>query len=158
FDVTLVASGADRPNAAAGRAALESLGCEVVLVPDVKRPGKFGVARSALLGLVRGESLVLRHNHNPHLQQAVRERIERVDAVQLNQLDTVEYVAGFERSCAVVLDTQNVLHEYYARRAELEPSALTRFACRREAKHLRQYELDAFRRVAYTVVCSEEER
>src|SRR5690606_12277546 len=88
----------------------------------------------------------------------VRERIERVDAVQLNQLDTVEYVAGFERSCAVVLDTQNVLHEYYARRAELEPSALTRFACRREAKHLRQYELEAFRRVACTVVCSEEER
>src|SRR5690606_699292 len=91
FDVTLVASGADRPHAGAGRAALEELGCAVELVPDSKRPGRLGVARSAFSGLVRGESLVLRHNHNPLLERAVRARLGAADGVQLNQLDTVEY-------------------------------------------------------------------
>lgn len=158
FEVTLVAGGAQR--AGAGRAALEALGCAVELVPDVKRPGRVGEARALAGALLSGQSMVLRHNRNPYLARAVAQRLGASDGVQLNQLDTAEYVdvpRGAVRPPSVI-DTQNVLHQYYARRAEHERSLAARLACRREARVLRRQELLAFRAAACTVVCSEPER
>lgn len=157
FELTLLAGGAQRVSAGEGRRALGELGCAVELVPDVKRPGRVGVAWSAARSLVGGESMVLRHNHNPHLARAVLARLGAFEGVQLNQLDTVEYL-GAGGGPAAVLDTQNVLHQYYARRAEHEANPLARLACRREARLLEAYELAAARRVARTVVCSAPER
>ncbi len=158
FEVTLVAGGAQR--AGAGRAALEALGCAVELVPDVKRPGRIGEARALAGALLTGQSMVLRHNHNPHLARAVAQRLGGNAGVQLNQLDSATYVDAPRAAGgpACVIDTQNVLHQYYARRAEHEGSLPARLACRREARVLRRYELAAFRAAARTVVCSEPER
>jgi len=57
-----------------------------------------------------------------------------------------------------VIDTHNVLMEYYSRRAEVERGALRRWACRREGRLLTEWEPRILRSARRAVVCSEPEK
>jgi glycosyltransferase involved in cell wall biosynthesis len=158
FEVVLCSTTDGGPHAREGEARLRALGVDTRLVPDSKRRGAAGQAAGVLRSLLRGVPAVVEHNRNPALGEAVRGALaEGVDLVHLNHIDTAPYLAA-DAGVPAVLDTHNLLFEYYARRAEVESSALRRWVCRREARLLREHEPALFRRMTRVLVCSEPER
>jgi len=162
FDVLLCST---EDGSGEGRSALEALGARLRLVPDTKRRSGSGQALGVLRSFFSGEPAVVAHNENPALRAAVREELARgaFDSLHLNHLDTALYFdlalhVDPEGAPPSLIDTHNLLFDYYARRAEVEGSVLRRWVCRREARLLEGYELDVFRRVSRVVVCSEDER
>ncbi len=132
---------------------------ETRIVADPKQVSAFGQAKGVIKSLLSGESAVLEHNRSAALSAAVQGVLAEggIDSMFLSQLDATMSV-DFATSPPVVIDTQNLLYEYYARRAEIESGVLRRWVCRREARMLRAFELEVFGRAARTVVCSETER
>jgi glycosyltransferase involved in cell wall biosynthesis len=158
FEVVLCSTSDGSPAAREGEARFRGLGVDVRLVPDTKRRGAAGQAVGVLGALLRGESAVVAHNRNPRLGEAVRGALaEGVDLVHLNHIDTAPYL-DLEDAPPTVLDTHNLLFEYYARRAEVEDGLARRWVCRREARLLREREPALFRRVSRVLVCSQTER
>ena len=158
FEVVLCSTTDGSEAAREGEDRYRALGVDTRLVPDSKQHGTVGQALGVLRGLLSRESAVVAHNHNRALGDAVRAALaEGVDLVHLNHIDTTPYL-DLDAAPPTVLDTHNLLFEYYARRAELEQGALRRWACRREARLLRAQEPALFRRVSRVLVCSEPER
>lgn len=157
YSITLLAS---RPRREPERAreALLPLCREVRWVPDTKSRTPLALARTLAGSVFGGEPLVVRHNHNPHLASAVREEwgSGAHALLHLNHADTLQYAAGaLERA---VVDTHNLLFEFYARSARRGASVLERALHAREARLLRRYERQAFARAARVLVCSTKER
>jgi len=158
FQVVLCSTSDGSASARQGVAEFEALGVDVRLAPDTKQHGGGGQVAGVLRSLLRGLPAVLVHNENPALGALVQAALrEGVDHLHLNHIDTAPYVDLGDAPPAV-LDTHNLLYEYYARRAEVESSAARRWVCRREARLLRRHEPELFRRVRIAVVCSENER
>lgn len=158
FDVVLCSTGADAPGEADARDELDRLGVDARLVRESKRRSRVAQARGVLASLWRGSPAVLVHNEEPALAAAVDEALAAgVDGVHLNHLDTTPYV-DLDTAPPTVVDTHNVLFDYYARRAEHESRAAVAWVLRREARLLRKLERDAFARAGRVVVCSDDER
>lgn len=158
FEVVLCSTSDGSPAARQGVAELEARGIDVRLAPDTKQHSGGGQVAGVLRSLVRGVPAVLVHNENPALGALVQTALrEGVDHLHLNHIDTAPYV-DLAAAPPAVLDTHNLLYEYYARRAEVESSAARRWVCRREARLLRRHEPELFRRLRTAVVCSETER
>jgi len=159
YDLTLLSTDDGSPTLAEGRRVLEGFCSEVEFVPDTKQRGGRGMAWGVLASLLHGRPAVLQYNENPHLRAAAERRLTTgsYDFLHLSQVDTSVYF-DLAATPTCVIDTQNVLFEYYERRAEHEQSALRRWACRREGRLLRRFEPELFASVASTIVCSEEER
>jgi glycosyltransferase involved in cell wall biosynthesis len=128
-------------------------------VPDTKSRAPLAAARTLLSSVLRGLPLVVRHNWNPLLARAVREEWEGGGhaRLHLNHLDTVQYVRRGELGRAVI-DTHNLLFEYYARVAARDRDPLSKLLHSREARLLRGYERAAFAAAERVLVCSETER
>ena len=159
FDVVLCSTSDGSPAAQEGERVLSEMCAEVHLVPDEKQHSTFGKVLAVLRSFLRGQSAVLTHNKNEALGSAVQAALAtgRIDRVHLNHLDTTVYV-DLANCPPVVVDTHNLLFDYYARRAEFESSKLAALTWRREAKLLREVELRVFRAAERAVVCSEVER
>lgn len=159
FDVVLCSTSDGSDQALAGERRLQEMCSEVHLVPDEKRRSGRGEALGVLRALFSGQSAVLKHNQNAGLGTAVQRVLEKggVDSVHLNHLDTTPYI-DLKLAPPVVIDTHNLLFDYYARRGEMESGLLRRLVCRREAKLLRTYEPEIFSMSRRVVVCSETER
>jgi sugar transferase (PEP-CTERM/EpsH1 system associated) len=142
-----------------GERHLKGLCAEVHLVPDQKQMSSAGQAKGVLKSLFTGKPAVLEHNGNPALAAKVAEVLAKgsLDSVHLNHLDTVPYV-NFDTAPPVVVDSHNLLFDYYERRAEMESGRLRKWVCKREAQLLRSYEPATFGRAQSVVVCSETER
>jgi len=159
FDVVLCATSDGSPAAEAGERVMNELCASVRLVPDTKRSGALGQLRGVLASFMRGVPAVLLHNENPALREAVEAELASggIDSVHINHLDTAAYF-DLAHAPPSVIDTHNLLFEYYARRAEFESSAARRWICRREARLLATHELRILGAVRRVVVCSETER
>ena len=159
YDVTLVSTHDGTPAADEGERHLEDLCAAVRLVPDDKRHSSLGQALGVLGSLLRRRPAVLQHNENRALGAAVDEALAggAFDSVHVNHLDTAPYF-DLESAPPSVIDTHNVLMEYYSRRAEVERGALRRWACRREGRLLTEWEPRILRSARRAVVCSETEK
>lgn len=159
FDVTLCSTTDGSAAAREGETVLNSLGVTLRLVSDTKEHSSAGMAKGVLASLWRGLPAVLMHNEIPALRRVVGEELaaNQFASVHINHLDTALYF-DLEQTPPAVIDTHNLLFEYYARRAEVEKSALRRWVCRREGRLLASYEPQLFGRVRTVVVCSETER
>ncbi len=158
FEVVLCSTTDGTPAAQEGERLFRKSCVDVHLVPDDKRHSKLGQAIGVLRSLLRGESAVLKHNENAALRAVVDAQLAsgRIDALHLNHLDTTAYLPA-EIALPTVVDSHNLLFDYYGRRAEVE-SGLGAWVCRREARLLRKYEPLTFGRVSRAVVCSDTER
>lgn len=159
FEVVLCSTSDGSSAAREGERVLGELCAAVHLVPDVKQRSSLGQARGVLASLLRGAPAVLLHNENRALGEVVRRELAResFDTVHLNHLDTTPYL-DLAQAPPCVIDTHNLLFEYYARRAEVEAGLLKRWACAREGRLLAQQEPRIFRAAWRIVVCSETER
>jgi glycosyltransferase involved in cell wall biosynthesis len=158
FDVVLCSTRDASPGAREGERVLGELCAALRLVPDVKRRGALGMAGGVLRSLVRGVPAVLLHNANPALRDVVRGELARggIDSLHINHLDTAPYF-DLAASPPSVIDTHNLLFEYYARRAEVERGVLRRWVCAREARLLARQEPALLRAARRVVVCSRTE-
>ncbi|MFT7485610.1 MAG: glycosyltransferase involved in cell wall biosynthesis, partial [Candidatus Paceibacteria bacterium] len=159
FDVVLCSTTDGSVAAREGERLLGEMCTEMHLVPDVKRHSKFGQALGVLRSLVSGLSAVVQHNDNPALRAVISEVLSRdkIDALHFNHLDTTAYV-DLEAAPPIVIDTHNLLFDYYERRAQVESGFFGAWVCRREARIMRGLEPATFRRARCVVVCSETER
>lgn len=159
FEVTLAATAPAGDGEKEAQRALERLGARVRLVPDPRPGGVRGRARSLVRAFRAGEPAVIAHNRIPALAALVAESIAsgEVDRLHLNHLDAAAHV-DLVSAPPAVLDTHNLLFDYYGRRAVHERRSLARALCRRESRLLARYERQTFRAVERLVVCSQPER
>jgi polysaccharide biosynthesis protein PslH len=159
FEVVLCSTTDGSPGAREGARVLGELCSGVRLVPDSKSQGAVALLGGLLSSMLRGLPAVLVHNENKLLQEVVLEELASGEftSVHINHLDTALYF-DLDRSPPAVIDTHNLLFEYYERRAEVEKSAARRWVCRREARLLSSHEPRVFRQVAHVIVCSRTER
>jgi glycosyltransferase involved in cell wall biosynthesis len=158
YEVVLCSTSDGSAAAREGESVLGEFCSAVHLVPDVKRNSSLGQARGVLASLVRGKPAVMLYNENRALAEVVRRELSGApfDSVHLNHLDTTPYL-DFSNSPPSVIDTHNLLFEYYARRAEVESGIFKRWACAREGRLLAEHEPRILRAVSRVVVCSETE-
>lgn len=159
FEVVLCTTSDGSTAAREGEIRLGDLCAKVHLVRDDKQHSSLGMALGLGASLLRGLPAVLMHNENRALRAAITSELAggSIDALHINHLDTALYF-DLSKGPPAVIDTHNLLFEYYARRAEVEKGALRRAVCRREARLLTKYEPDVFRQLGRVVVCSEKER
>ena len=159
YRVTLVSSAKSPEQAEEGRVVLGERCAEISIQHDPKSSSIMGKVLSGIKSLVRSDPAVVVHNENPLLAREVRRLLETksFDVVHLNHIDTYPYVRGGV-AAALVIDTHNLLHRFYERRAEMNLDPLTRALCGVEARKLKSYEFHAFVKAARVLVCSDTER
>ncbi|MFT7667617.1 MAG: glycosyltransferase involved in cell wall biosynthesis [Planctomycetota bacterium] len=159
FEVVLCSTTDGSAKAKEGERVLGELCHSLRLVPDDKQHSSLGMAIGVLRSLLSGVPAVLLHNENPALKSAVVEELQRgnFDSVHINHLDTSLYF-DFANSPPCVIDTHNLLFEYYTRRADVEKSVLRRWVCRREGRLLATQEPEILRGASRVLVCSEAEQ
>lgn len=158
FAVTLVCSAGDEATAAAGKAELSRFCRAIHIVPDEKSRTPLFLARTVVGSLVRGLPAVIQHNLNRSMARTVESLLggERFEVIHLNHVDTAPYAAPAEDRLQVI-DTHNILHQYYARRAAVERNPLTKILCRIESRRLERFERRTFRRADLVLACSRTE-
>lgn len=159
FDVSLVTSANTKAMAEEGREALAGLCKTIEVLPDPKSPSGAAKARSFLASLASGVPAFVQHNYNRSIAEAVRRLAGsgKFDLIHLNHLDTVPYV-GSVSATPYVIDTHNILYDYYARRSAQVTNPVAKSAFALEARRLRRYEHQALRRARLTLTCSREEK
>ncbi|MGB6848245.1 MAG: glycosyltransferase [Thermoanaerobaculia bacterium] len=159
FDVTLVASADTKALAEEGRAALAGFCKTIEILPDPKTSSGAAKARSFLASLASGVPAFVHHNYNRSMADSVRRLAGsgQFDLIHLNHLDTVPYVESVSGS-PYVIDTHNILHDYYARRSAQATNPVAKSAFAIEARRLRRYELRALRGARLILTCSREEQ
>ncbi len=160
YDVCLIAS--VRPDSAVneGVELLKGICSEVVCVPDVKSGSLLSFVLAAGRALLRNLPMAVAYNFNPHIQREVEVRRARKKfwAIHMNHVDTVQYFPIGGMAERTVLDSHNLLHLFYAKAAEIEPSFGRRILLRAEASRMRRYELRVFEALDNVIVCSELEK
>ena len=158
FDVTLVTSARSESEAARGREKLGPISRQVVVVPSEKSTGIVALARTAARSWVARVPITVQYNFSRSIAACVEDLVarEQFDFVHLNHIDTAPYAA----SCGDiprVVDTHNLLYQYYERRATLERNPAMRLLFGREARRFKEFEFEAFRSASHVMVCSREE-
>jgi sugar transferase (PEP-CTERM/EpsH1 system associated) len=159
FKVSFCSTSDGSEAAREGQRRLGEMCAELHIVPDQKQMTSWGQVKGVAQSLLRGESAALQHNRNTALAGAVKDVLDSgsLDSVHLNHLDTTPYI-NFGDAPPAVIDTHNLLFDYYARRAQMESGVLRKWVCRRESRLLQSVERESFRKARRTVVCSETER
>lgn len=159
FDISLVTSSKNDQETAVGRDVLSEF-CETIeVVEDKKRETALSLTASVVSSLVGRVPAFVQHNLSPHMRRAVRAlgRSTRFDVVHLNHIDTAPYVDLAPRTPFVV-DTHNLMYQYFARRAALDKSPPKKLLYRFESSRLKSYETRMFRRADKVLVCSDTEK
>jgi glycosyltransferase involved in cell wall biosynthesis len=159
FDVSLVTSAETTALAEEGRAALGSFCRTIEIVADPKSPSGLAKAGSFVASLARGVPAFVQHNYNRSIGEAVQRLAGsgQFDLIHLNHLDTVPYVEAVSNT-PYVIDTHNILHDYYARRSIRASNPIAKRVFALEARRLRRYELSALRGAGLVLICSSEEK
>ena len=159
FEVSLVTSAETEALAEEGRAALEGICKTIEILPDPKSPSGAAKAHSFLTSLASGVPAFVQHNYNQSIADAVRTLAgsRQFDLVHLNHLDTVAYLASVP-GAPYVIDTHNILYDYYSRRSARVANPVAKAAFAIEARRLRRYEHQAWHRARLILTCSPEEK
>lgn len=159
FEIGFVGGATTESQAAEGKAALRDFCHRVDVVPDKRSSSRVTSILNLSRTLFRNEPAFVAFHWNSGVDRAVQGALatSKYDLVHLDHLDTVPYVRKWPDG-RFVIDTHNLLYQYFKRRSELEKSPLLRPLLRLEARRLFAYELDTFRRAGSVITCSEPER
>jgi sugar transferase (PEP-CTERM/EpsH1 system associated) len=159
FDVGFVGGANTASQAAEGTAALREFCHHVEVVPDKRTSSRAASILNLSRTLLRNEPAFVAYHWNSGVDRAVQRALatSKYELLHLDHLDTVPYSRNWPAD-RFVIDTHNLLHQYFQRRSELEKNPLLRPLMRAEARRLFAYELDTFRRAGSVITCSEAER
>lgn len=160
FHVTLIASVSKGQNPEACKSSVAHLCEETICVPDVKSKSPVSALRVAIRALFKKLPVSIAYNHNPNIRFEVASRIAsgKFTYIHLNHLDTAQYLDQGCGSAKVVLDSHNILFNFFSTMANQAGSRIWRTLLGVEAARMRAYEISEFRKVHSVLVCSDIER
>jgi glycosyltransferase involved in cell wall biosynthesis len=159
FDVGFVGGATSNQQATEGTAALREFCHHVEVVPNERASRRAASILNLSRTLLKNEPAFVAYHWNPGVDSAVQRALSTAeyDLLHLDHLDTVPYARNWPAG-RFVIDTHNLLYQYFQRRSELESNPLLRPLMRAEARRLFAYELNTFRRAGSVITCSEPER